>query len=379
MQNLIGKRFGKLTVLSRATSILGGKSKRKHTAYNCICDCGKSAIVKTVNLNRGSTKSCGCIIRNGRSLKPGKKINRLTTISYKDGKWFCLCECGNHIEVKTNTLNNNNTKSCGCLKSEVSKNKSDALIAGRRQFEPRIASARRVWKAYYYRDKDCNILFDEFIELSQKSCFYCGIEPNTKYNYFSTISSRSSTKAEKEGLFVYNGLDRIDSGKPHTLDNVVSCCYVCNRAKNNRNVDDFNRWIDELKIINYNPGQIEKLELPIGSLGTSIKCVFYNYNDADLLVEQFHYISQMDCFYCESVPANVFNRAKIDKKSSAAAKAAGDFIYNGIDRVDVVRKHSEDNIVACCKYCNFAKSNLSLVEFQAWIERIKRFRENNVG
>ena len=46
----------------------------------------------------------------------GKKFNFLTILGYLGkGKWHCKCECGNYTEVKTAKLNNNHTKSCGCL------------------------------------------------------------------------------------------------------------------------------------------------------------------------------------------------------------------------------------------------------------------------
>lgn len=377
MKNLVGQKFGKLIVLEKAKSILSGKNLR--CAWKCQCDCGNIKIIKANNLLNNRTKSCGCIRNESRTnLKNGDKINRLTLIEFiiNKAQWKCSCDCGTIIYVKTGNIINNNTKSCGCLKTENLIKRAYKLADGRRKSTPQIASAKRVWKNYCYRDKECTITFDEFLKISQQNCTYCGSIPNTKYNYFSTISSRSSEKAKQEGLFIYNGLDRIDSSKSHTIDNVVPCCILCNRSKNNRTLNDFLLWVNNLKLFNYEEVNILKLPLPDNkSLATSIRCVFYNHKkDTDLTVEEYYSISQMNCFYCNNAPNNNFNRAKTDKKSSQKAKDNGEYIYNGIDRIDSNFEHYKNNIVPCCKYCNFAKSNLSLDEFYSWISRIKQFQ-----
>jgi hypothetical protein len=48
------------------------------------------------------------------------------------------------------------------------------------------------------------------------------------------------------GDFIYNGLDRVDSMKGHTPDNVVPCCYRCNCAKNNMSFNDFISHIEKM-------------------------------------------------------------------------------------------------------------------------------------
>lgn len=377
-KNLINQKFGKLTVISKAPSILGGDTiKRYWGAWNCLCDCGTMKIVKTVDLIRGSVRSCGCLYDEyGKSYVPGQKINRLTTVSYEDGLWTCICECGNEITIPTGALSSGNTKSCGCLKIETSRAKSDKLIEARRKNPPRIASARRVWQGYGYRDKNMTISFDEFLKISQMNCFYCGIEPNTSYNYFSTTSSRGSEKSKQEGMFIYNGMDRIDSSKSHTIDNIVPCCILCNRAKNDRTQDEFLSWINNIKIQTFQPINIVEIHFPNGSLATSVNCVFYNHkNDTDMTVEEYYSLSQMNCFYCNNAPNNTFNRAKNDKKASVKAKETGNYIYNGIDRIDSNQSHNKNNIVPCCYYCNFAKNKLSLSEFHNWIKRIQEYQK----
>lgn len=50
----------------------------------------------------------------------GQKFNRLTPIKYLgNAKWTCKCTCGNVIDVFTQNLKRGNTKSCGCLNSEL--------------------------------------------------------------------------------------------------------------------------------------------------------------------------------------------------------------------------------------------------------------------
>jgi len=55
LKNLIGKRFGKLTVICRNGSMYNGKA-----AWLCVCDCGKEKTTISSSLIRGATQSCGC-------------------------------------------------------------------------------------------------------------------------------------------------------------------------------------------------------------------------------------------------------------------------------------------------------------------------------
>lgn len=308
-----------------------------------------------------------------------QKFGRLTAISFENGKWTCICECQNTLIVDGSHLTNGNTKSCGCYKKDNLISRAHKLAQGKRQFEPRISSARRVWQnTYCYRDPEC-LGFEDFLIISQQNCFYCGMRPNTMYNYFASTSSRSSEKAKQEGTFIYNGMDRIDSSKSHTTDNTVPACQTCNRAKNDRAIEDFLSWVNNLKITSFKPINIVKTDFPTnGSLATSVRCVFYNHKrDTDLTVEEYYSISQMNCFYCDGKPNNIFNRAKTDKKASLQAKENGNYIYNGIDRIDIDLSHNKNNVVPCCYYCNWAKNKLALSEFYDWIRRVKYFQGQN--
>ena len=55
--NLVGEKFGKLTVISFYDA------KHGHSRWVCKCDCGsdKQIIVEGIRLKSGNTKSCGCL------------------------------------------------------------------------------------------------------------------------------------------------------------------------------------------------------------------------------------------------------------------------------------------------------------------------------
>lgn len=53
---LVGKRFGRLLVLSRA----GLKTPPR---WLCQCDCGNRKTVPGASLRNGNTRSCGCLRR----------------------------------------------------------------------------------------------------------------------------------------------------------------------------------------------------------------------------------------------------------------------------------------------------------------------------
>lgn len=55
---LVGKRFGKLTVVEEI-----GILSSRHRIWGCICDCGKKRAAVTVRLRDGSIRSCGCLMK----------------------------------------------------------------------------------------------------------------------------------------------------------------------------------------------------------------------------------------------------------------------------------------------------------------------------
>lgn len=169
-------------------------------------------------------------------IESGNKFGRLTAIEYShtgkhNRRYFRFkCECGNETIITAEAAISGNTKSCGCLSTEVKKGKrlpdnhSDitAIILGYK----RHAEVRGL-KFLLERD---------FVnKIVRQNCFYCGSVP----------SNLKKTKNNKDG-FLYNGIDRIDSNQNYTNNNVVPCCDFCNKAKGNRTKQEF---LDQIKKI----------------------------------------------------------------------------------------------------------------------------------
>ena len=130
-----GVKDSRITVINRASN------QGKHIAWNCLCDCGASVIIRGDQLRSGIAKSCGCLFKEisiekcrkiglnnkGRAAAHRKNLvdqvfNHLTVIEYyktinNRGYWRCLCDCGEETIVSTEHLLSGHTKSCGCLTS----------------------------------------------------------------------------------------------------------------------------------------------------------------------------------------------------------------------------------------------------------------------
>ena len=72
--NLIGQKFGKLTVIERDYS-------RKRRAYwICKCECGNTTVVASCDLRSGHTQSCGCKCFESHNAKHKMKHTRIYNI-----------------------------------------------------------------------------------------------------------------------------------------------------------------------------------------------------------------------------------------------------------------------------------------------------------
>jgi hypothetical protein len=230
--NLINRRFDKLVVINRVEN-----NKHGGTCWLCKCDCGKEKIISANNLLGGGSKSCG-YHRLSKDLV-GEKFGHLIVLKRENNStnkrrtiWLCRCICGKEKSIRGDSLRKGDTLSCGCLHPR--KPHTDPTT-------PKISSAKSVWRASY---KDGNLTFEEFYNISQQLCYYCGAVPSNKSNIFTrgTKPTNSTQFSKDNGTFIYNGLDRIDNNLPHNIDNIVPCCYPCNWSKSDRTKQDFEKW-----------------------------------------------------------------------------------------------------------------------------------------
>jgi hypothetical protein len=128
-----GQKFGMLTILSASPSI------KNRPMSLCQCECGKIKIIQTNAIVHGGTKSCGCFVpvikgnvtnisdKTYGFLTPIKQVlrpnNKKSTAAY----WECLCNCGNIIITRADSLKNGYTRSCGCLKTMLFKDRHNKV------------------------------------------------------------------------------------------------------------------------------------------------------------------------------------------------------------------------------------------------------------
>jgi len=173
----------------------------------------------------------------------GQRFGKLQVISFshyeKKGnnkgryaKWHVKCDCGTEKVMFGTVLTKPSArtpKSCGCLRSEA--------MTGRTilRMPDNHAEKTVVMTAYKKRAAKKGIPFrmarETFVELIQQDCHYCGSPPSN--------SQQHNKYQGRYEPFLYNGLDRIDSNKGYTKNNVVPCCKRCNQAKNDLTVQDF--------------------------------------------------------------------------------------------------------------------------------------------
>ena len=170
---------------------------------------------------------------NKPELQTGDKFNRLTVLEFSKSdkrwrKWYKVkCDCGSEKVVMGSAMTSGNTKSCGCLSKEIKKSKRipknhseiTAIILGYKRH------AERRGLKWELTRKDVEMLV-------KMNCFYCDSKPN----------NIKKTKNSIGDGFIYSGIDRIDNSKNYTKQNSVPCCKICNYAKSDMNLKEFQDW-----------------------------------------------------------------------------------------------------------------------------------------
>lgn len=198
---MIGKKFNKLTVVGRGGTKIY-PSGRTDTIWLCRCECGKETKVVSNALKR--TQSCGCV--RGRNLA-NKRFGRLIVISREahqtdnHWRWKCQCDCGNITLANSNQLTQGKKKSCGC---SMPSKEDHYLWRGHGDITGTYWS--NITRNARTRNIQVKITIKDIWKLFLKQkgvCALTGLDIE-----LGKIGTQTAS------------LDRIDSSKPYTLDNV---------------------------------------------------------------------------------------------------------------------------------------------------------------
>lgn len=178
----------------------------------------------------------------------GKRFGKLTAIKQGDKatgryKWLVRCECGVEKYIRGSDLTSGHISSCGCTRSENNvrywqgKKPPNTLDTG-------VAAFRSLYRRYKYaamqRGYDFSLTEEQFKKLTSRTCYYCGRNPNQIVADYGSMN----------GSYFFNGVDRINNDLGYVLENCVTCCKICNRAKHSLTHEEFMLWIKDL--VDYN-------------------------------------------------------------------------------------------------------------------------------
>jgi hypothetical protein len=372
--DLTGKKFGDWTVISRTSNVKG------HTRWLCVCSCGKRVHVYTSSLRSGKSNSCGHKKKNpidllGKRFGKLHVISETTEKPYtyalryrskNKGKcWECLCDCGNKCIVTSRNLLSGNTKSCGCLGifSDPTKGSKKALF-------------RKYKRSAKKRNHFFNVSFDQFSAIIDQKCFYCGKSPSQIFKgnredfLYNGIDRLYSNKGYEVDNIVTCCKECNYLKWTKNIDDFLIWLKACYNHLNLEITDPFLTIqinLNKANIQNNGKNVLRKDDPCYYSKNTLYNDIYKNKCGKkrglifELSFEEFFYRSQKKCFYCDIKPKNFF------KKGSSKG-----FFYNGLDRINNDVGYIKDNIVTCCSICNESKMNLDL---QTFIDRIKKCYE----
>lgn len=210
IKDLTGLTFGDLKVLQINRDV---HTDYNHTFYDVQCKCGKIYPVRSDTLTCGTATNCGCnnlehedlVGRKFGKLTVLEYLYRFKYSEIKDYRasvnlWLCECECGNIITKRQSDLIGRNTCSCGC---EVRSN-GEKLITN-------LLERWKIKYKEQYRFDDCKykntLPFDIVIVKNNKIC--CAIEFDGEFHYIPVQFHNTTYEQAKENLITTHIRDEI--------------------------------------------------------------------------------------------------------------------------------------------------------------------------
>lgn len=166
-------------------------------------------------------------LKNRKLKMMGRTFGRLIiekyshTKSYESGAklyWICVCYCKNKIIAPTGDLSSGHTKSCGCLRKEVAKEKCIALTKHGYSVSSNNGQARRLYRIWQGMLMRCrNPKNKDFKRYGGR-----GIFVNSRWNKFENFRDDMEESYEKHVEIYgekYTTIDRIQNEKEYSKEN----------------------------------------------------------------------------------------------------------------------------------------------------------------
>lgn len=161
--------------------------------------------------------------------------------------WKAEClECTNVFSVWGANIRSGLSKRCTACGCKHTHNKQTGQIRTKR-------TSRE--SAFYYLHKDLKksakkrklkweLSASDVYDIVNRNCHYCGVAPSL---LCSPLKHQGLNQKNVDGANILrNGIDRVDSSKGYTIDNVVPCCHTCNTAKMSMSSEQFLDWVSRV-------------------------------------------------------------------------------------------------------------------------------------
>ena len=159
----------------------------------------------------------------------GQKFGRLTCVKdagrarSKSVLWLCNCDCGEEVTVVSASLISGNTKSCGCVSSELTakRNTTHGLSMGENGKETRLYG---VWKAM--KQRCVNPSSPDYGNYGGRGITVCG-----EWMDYKNFHDWAETSGYKIGLTIER-VDRNGNYEPANCEWIPSEAQAKNRSNN---------------------------------------------------------------------------------------------------------------------------------------------------
>ncbi len=241
-EDMTGQRFGLLVAVAPTRDANG------QYAWVWRCDCGRERVAQVYDVRSpakpGIVVSCGCT-RSGRKAAAsgltdlvGRRFGRLVALerTERHGKatWRCRCDCGAESVVVRGNLLHGTTRSCGCLKREVTAKGAHVTHGATRGTYAQFPREYGVWRTMISRCTNPNV--KRYGRYGARGIRVCERWLHDFATFFADMGPRPSPK---------HSIERKNTDGHYEPDN---CCWATHRAQmnntsTNRRITAFSRTL----------------------------------------------------------------------------------------------------------------------------------------